>query len=85
MGYVADVLNMIYKRGEIEMKSWEQEMKLDGSMNEQEIEKFLKVIKTLGVPSIEEYAGEKGRDEVAEEYWSKYGDYIKAVRDAVTE
>jgi hypothetical protein len=68
-------------------KTWKQEMDLDGELTPAEKDIFIKKITAAGVPSVEEYAEEQGKDrnEVEHEYYDKYGEEIRTARDTATE
>lgn len=68
-------------------KNWKKEMELDDELTFAEKEIFVDKITAAGIPSVEEYAEEQGkdRDEVEHDYYNKYGDMIRAARDAATE
>ena len=68
-------------------KNWKQEMDLDAELNSAEKEIFIEKITSAGVPSVEEYAEEQGKDrnEVEHEYYDKYGEEIRTARDTATE
>lgn len=63
------------------MRSWRQEMELEENMSREEIGRFLEIIEKSGIPSLEEYADGRSRDDVQDEYWDKYGDTIRAAKD----
>ena len=66
------------------MRSWKQEMELEENMSREEINRFLEIIEKSGIPSIEEYADKRNRDDAQGEYYDRWhGPYSWWNRDDV--